>query len=65
MITLRVLKGDPNAQDWAEIGQMLADGHTAGIDKPKGLNWTVEWSPNSNVQLKLSSPPAPDRSSTG
>ena len=50
MIILKVLKGDPNAQDWAEIGKMLEEGYTTGIDRPPGINWTAEWKPSSNLK---------------
>ena len=50
MLILKILKGDPTAQDWAEIGKMLEEGYTTGIDRPYGINWTVEWKPSSNTK---------------
>jgi len=49
MITLKILKGDPTAKNWADIGILLEGGSTTGIDQPPGINWTVEWKPSSNV----------------
>jgi hypothetical protein len=34
-----ILKGKPTANDWAEIGKMLDEGYTSGIDRPLGINW--------------------------
>ena len=49
MIVLKILKGNPTPDDWLIIGKMLEEGYTTGIDQPSGINWTVEWQPNSNL----------------
>ena len=45
---LKILKRDPKLDDWTEIGKMIEEGYTTRIDRPVGLNWTVEWKPSSN-----------------
>ena len=50
MIILKILKGDPEPEDWLHIGEMLKEGFTSGIDQPPGINWTVEWEPSSNLK---------------
>ena len=32
-------KGNPSADDWAKIGQMIEEGYHTGIDMPYGINW--------------------------
>jgi len=49
MLILKILKGDPTAKDWAKIGKMLEEGFTTGIDRPAGINWSIEWRPSSNA----------------
>jgi len=50
MLILKILKGDPTAQDWAEIGEMIEEGFKVGIDRPSGINWDLEWKPSSNTK---------------
>jgi len=42
VIIVTIHKGNPTAQDWAEIGKMIEDGFKAGIDRPFGINWEME-----------------------
>ncbi len=50
MLILKIYKGDPTAQDWAEIGKMIEEGYTVGINRPLGINWEVEWKLSSNIK---------------
>ncbi len=52
MLIVKVLKGDPTAEDWREIGKMMEDGFHTGIDRPIGINWTAEWKPGSNLKVE-------------